>query len=236
MYARKVGDQVLSFGVSGMLFRDGLVMYDRETDTLWTQVDGRGIKGPLAGRRLEMVPSIHATWKQWKELYPASRVLKKRGTPQSAYQAYNQDPNRIGIFGRRLRDKRLPPKERVIGVRAGDATMALVEADVRAARLVHAEVGSLPVVLVAPSAAHPVVTFSRRVSDRTLSFRLVDTDTPELEDAQTGSRWSLSDGRAVTGPLAGARLERAPAYPAFWFGWLGYFPATDIWQAPGGKK
>ncbi len=47
-----------------MLFRDGLVMYDRETDSLWTQVDGRGIKGEFADRALEIVPSIHATWKE----------------------------------------------------------------------------------------------------------------------------------------------------------------------------
>jgi hypothetical protein len=236
VYARKVGDQVLSFGVSGMLFRDGLVMYDRETDTLWTQVDGRGIKGPLAGRRLEVVPSIHATWKQWKALYPGSRVLEKRGIPRSAYDAYNRDPNRMGIFGRRLRDKRLPPKERVIGVRDGDTTMAFAEADVRKARLVQAEVGSLPVVFAAPGPGHPIVTFTRRVAGRTLSFRLVEGEPPVMEDIETGSRWSLADGRAVAGALSGTRLERVTAYPAFWFGWLGYFPATGIWQAQGGNR
>src|SRR5918994_144706 len=102
-----------------MLFRDGLVMYDRETDTLWTHVDGKAIKGSLTGRTLEVVPSVHATWKQWKQLYPDSIVLKGRGIPRSTYDAYNRDPNRAGILGRRVRDKRLPPKERVIGVRTG---------------------------------------------------------------------------------------------------------------------
>jgi hypothetical protein len=83
VYARQLDNQVLSFGVSGMLFRDGLVMYDRETDTLWTQVDGKAVKGSLSGRALEVVPSVHATWKQWKQLYPNSVVLKKRGIPRS---------------------------------------------------------------------------------------------------------------------------------------------------------
>jgi hypothetical protein len=41
VYARQVGSEVLSFGVSGMLFRDGLVMYDRETDTLWSRWTAR---------------------------------------------------------------------------------------------------------------------------------------------------------------------------------------------------
>ena len=64
VYGRQVGGQVLTFGVSGMLFRDGLVMYDRETDTLWTHVDGRAVRGKLTGHVLEIVPSIHATWKE----------------------------------------------------------------------------------------------------------------------------------------------------------------------------
>ena len=213
-----------------MLFRDGLVMYDRETDNLWTQVDGRAIKGSLMGRALDIVPSMHATWKEWKQLYPGSLVLKKRGVSHSTYESYTSDPNRLGIRGRRLRDKRLPAKVRIIGVRAHDATMAFVDKDVRDARLVHAEVGSLPVVLIAAGKDYPVVTFSRRVSGRVLSFRLLD-DTPSVvADNETGSRWSLADGRAVDGPLKGAKLDRAPAYPAFWFGWVGYFPSTEVWK------
>lgn len=230
MYARQLGDRVLTFGVSGMLFRDALVMYDRETDTLWTQVDGRGVKGALEGRALETVPSMLATWKQWKKLYPDSQVLKKRGPPGSAYADYNRDPNRMGIMGRRIRDKRLANKERIIGVRAGDAAMAFAEKDVRQARLVHADVGTLPVVLVAPTPDHPIVIFDRRAGGRLLSFRLIDGAPAVLEDAQTRSRWSLADGGAVAGALEGTRLTRAPAYPAFWFGWLGYFPATEVWK------
>jgi hypothetical protein len=215
-----------------MLFRDGLVMYDRETDNLWTHVDGKGIKGSLAGRVLEIVPSVHATWKEWKTLYPDSLMLKKRGAPRSVYESYNRDPNKIGISGRRIRDTRLPPKERIIGVRTEKDARAFVEKDVREARLVQADVGTLPVVLIAATKDHPIVTFNRRVSGRVLSFRLVGGDPPVFEDVETGSRWSIANGVAVSGSLKGTRLERAPAYPAFWFGWLSYFPWTEIWKRP----
>ena len=70
MYARQLDDQTLSFGVSGMLLRDSLVMYDRQTQSLWTQVDGLGIRGPLKDATLSIVPAIHTTWKAWKRLYP----------------------------------------------------------------------------------------------------------------------------------------------------------------------
>jgi hypothetical protein len=232
VYARQVADRELSFGVSGMLFRDGLVMFDRQTDTLWSQVDGKAIKGPLGGRALRIVPSMHATWKQWKTLYPRSRVLETPGIRSSAYEDYNRDPTRIGIRGRRLRDQRLPAKERIIGVRTPEAAVAFVERNVRAARLVEETVGSLPVVLVATSADQPIVSFSRRVAGRVLSFRLIDGAAAEVEDEDTGSRWSLADGRAVAGALKGARLDRVAAHPAFWFGWLGYFPGTALWERP----
>jgi hypothetical protein len=213
-----------------MLFRDGLVMYDRETDTLWTHVDGRAIKGTLRGQVLEIVSSVHATWKEWKTLYPQSLVLKKRGEMRSAYESYNRDPRRMGVLGRRLRDRRLAAKERIVGVRSNDGATAFVEKDVRATKLVEAQVGSLPVVLVSAGQNLPIVAFDRRVAGRTVSFRVSSDDPTEIVDAETGSRWSLAQGEAVDGPLKGSKLVRAPAYPAFWFGWQGYFPRTEVWK------
>lgn len=216
-----------------MLFRDGLVMFDRQTDTLWTHVDGRAIKGPLAGRILAIVPSVHAAWKEWKTLYPDSVVLQKRGVFRSPYESYNRDNRKAGVLGRRVADKRLPVKERIVGVRSRDATMAFPEKAVRAARLVQADVGSLPIVLIAAGEGLPILSFDRRVDERVLSFRIEPGTPPALVDAETRTRWRISDGVAIEGPLKGHRLTRAPAYPAFWFGWIGYFPSTGLWTGQG---
>ena len=110
MYAREVEAQTLTFGVSGMLYKDALIMFDRETESLWTQVDGLGILGPLEGRQLRALPAIHATWKQWKTLYPESQVLSKNAITPSAYTAYNGNRD-LGILGRRNEDSRLGGKE-----------------------------------------------------------------------------------------------------------------------------
>ncbi len=145
-------------------------------------------------------------------------MLRKQGASRSAYAAYNRDARRMGVLDRRLRDGRLPRKERIVGVRSADATMAFAEKAVRKARLVEASVGSLPVVLVAPEKGLPIVTFDRRVDDRVLSFTLEPGTSPTLIDSETGSRWTIGDGEAIEGALKGRRLVRAPAYPAFWFG------------------
>ena len=59
VYARELEGRNHTFGVSGKLIMNALVMYDHQTDTLWSQFLSRGgVKGPLAGARLEIVPSI----------------------------------------------------------------------------------------------------------------------------------------------------------------------------------
>lgn len=213
-------------------------MYDRQTDTLWTHVDGHAVRGPLAGRQLEMLPSIHATWKEWRTLYPHSVVLKKeRGDFGSPYEDYNRDPSAIGVLGRRNPDRRLPPKERIIGVRAGNKEMAFSLKAVRDARLVHAQVGDQPVVVVAARRDLPVLVFDRRVGSRVLQFTLADRDREVLlRDENTGTMWDLATGQAIGGALAGARLPRANAVPAFWFGWRSYFPFSDLWQPAAANK
>ena len=229
MYARTVGAQTLTFGVSGMLYRDALVMYDRETGTLWSHVNGQALSGPLVGETLQPIPAIHATWKQWKTLYPNSLVLAKEGFYRSSYEDYNRDQTRLGIFGRRLNRSLLPPKERILGVRFNDAATAFVVKDVRRLGIVETDVGGVPILLITASDL-PIVVFERRVQERVLTFSRVTSPESLLEDIKTGSRWQMSDGQAIEGPLTGQRLVRVAAHPAFWFGWYGFFPDSMVWQ------
>ena len=229
MYARQFEGRTLTFGVSGMLLRDSLVMYDRETQTLWTQVDGRGIRGALDQRALQAVPSIHTTWKAWKALYPQSRVLRKRSGRGSTYDNYNRNPKELGIMGRRNADSRPDGKTRILGVRqGGDETVFPVD-EVHDVRLVETTVGDLAVLLAAPSDDTPVQAYDRRVGERVLTFQFTDGDRA-LRDNETATTWRLTDGVAIEGPLTGHRLTRVAAHSAFWFGWQGFFPRSAVWH------
>jgi hypothetical protein len=214
-----------------MLYKDGLVMYDRQTETLWTQVDGHAIRGALNGRHLEIVPAVHATWREWRALYPNTKILRKQGEFRSAYDEYNRNPVRLGIMGRRNVDNRLPGKERVLGVHVGDVAMAFPIRRVREARLVQTAVGEMPLLLIAATPDVPVLAYERRAGSGVLTFRLDSAGgMPVLRDAETSSTWDIATGKATAGSMAGAQMNRATAYPAFWFGWRGYFPATAVWD------
>ena len=118
--------------------------------------------------------------------------------------------------------QRLPGKERILGIRADDVAMVFPVGRVRNARLVHAQIGSLPVVLAAPKGL-PVVAYDRRLKERVLTFTLSETTPAALRDVETGTVWRLSDGLAVNetdrfiqfdfsdGTRAGLHIRRAVA-------------------------
>lgn len=182
----------------------------------YREMPGLKLTVAQACRLWQIVPAIHATWKEWRALYPDSQVLRKRGEFRSAYDDYNRNPARLGIMGRRNTDNRLPGKERILGLRVGNAAMAFPVKAVCEARLAQADVGGLPVLLVAPAEDLPVLAYERRVRSRDLRFRLETVgDQLVLRDAETNSTWEIVSGKAIAGPLAGAQLTRATAYPAF---------------------
>ena len=76
-FRREVDGKTLEFGVSGRLYKSDLVMYDRATGTFWSQLEGRAIVGPLAGRTLERLPLDVLPWRAWRELHPDTLVLAR---------------------------------------------------------------------------------------------------------------------------------------------------------------
>ena len=75
VYAREVEGQVLTFGVSGLLYDGILVMRDMETGSLWSQAISTAIDGHFDGMVLEPVPAERVSWAKWMEEHPDSLVL-----------------------------------------------------------------------------------------------------------------------------------------------------------------
>jgi len=133
VYARSLGDTTLTFIVSGKLWRNGMVMQDLETGSLWSQVTGVAIAGPLAGRRLRTVPSVQTDWREWSTAHPHTRVLRKEEpVTASAYRDYAQDPRRAGLFRADWLRGRLPAKTLVHGLARDGAAVAVTDSLIRA--------------------------------------------------------------------------------------------------------
>lgn len=113
----------LVFGVSGLLYQDNLLMYDRQTDSLWSQLEARAISGPLKGRGLRPLPAVHTTWGEWRFRHPDTLVLS---TDTGYRRNYGVDPY-AGYRAQRWRaadHSGLARQDLVIGVRIGDQARA----------------------------------------------------------------------------------------------------------------
>lgn len=239
MYARPAVDgKVLSFGVSGKLWKDALVMYDRETQSLWSRVTGQAITGRLTGMRLQPVPAMQTTWAEWKALYPQSLVLSRPPTQRggagtyNVYESYFKDETQLGIFGTKNPDRRLPGKEFVVGLALDRVAIAYPFRHLSRQPLVNDRVNGRAVVVVFSAQSATGVTFSRALGTRALTFARLrrEADRLVMEDRETGTTWLALTGEAVGGQLTGHRLVALPSTLSFWFAWKGFFPDTRVWE------
>jgi len=114
------GDVILKFGVSGLLYQSDVLLYDRNTESLWSQVMGRSISGKLNGKTLRQLPMAHTTWKDWRQRYPKTRVLTtetgyRRDYSRSPYLGYEHSPRLYFGVSNEAPD-RYHPKELVMGL------------------------------------------------------------------------------------------------------------------------
>jgi hypothetical protein len=243
VFERVVGGAVLDFGTSGKLYRSDLVMYDRQSHSLWAQMEGRAIVGARVGTRLSMVPANTLAFETWRAAHPAGKVLSRetghrRSYGVNPYEGYDEPGPGPFLFRGKL-DPRRPPKERVVGVRIGDAARAYPWPLLAHARAVHDTLAGEPIVVLYQPGTLSALdqtqieqsrevgatgVFSRRLGDRTLTFEATGS---AFRDRETGSTWNLL-GVAEAGSRRGQRLRAIPHVDAFWFAWAAFHPATSL--------
>jgi hypothetical protein len=146
VHVRQVGDQTLTFIVSGKLWRNSLIMQDKETGSLWSHVTGECLEGEYVGTQLEMIPMVQTTWRQWSADHPETRVLKKSAEVKSShYEKYFADPERTGLFQTVWLKDRLPGKSLIHGVVMGAHTLAVTDEILGNEEAVETELGGVTV-------------------------------------------------------------------------------------------
>ena len=229
MYAREIEERELTFGVSGKLIRNVLVMNDRQTESYWSQLLGEAVAGEMVGTKLTFLPSWLMTWEQWQELHPHTVALDKKGRRggHDTYDRYYTSPD-AGVIGQINFDDRLYTKEFVIGVELADAAVAYPFSVLNQEPIVNDVVAGQPLLVSFDAEGASGVVYDRVVNGQTLTFATAET-TRQLIDAETGSVWNAFSGTALAGPLAGETLQRVKSTTSFWFGWVDFHPETTIY-------
>ncbi len=233
VFERLIDGEPVEFGVSGQLYNSDLLMYDRLSDTLWSQITGTAVVGARTGERLAFYPSEIMTWADWQATYPNSEVL---GRDTGYNRDYDVDPygnyyvDGTIMFPVSERDDRLQAKTRVTGVEVDEETFgAYPDQAVLDHGPINDVLGGVPLVIVAnPMSGNNIVVFERRLDDgRTLTF---EVDGDGLVDVESGTTWSF-EGKALDGALAGSQLTELQAVKGFWFAWFAFHPQTALWES-----
>jgi hypothetical protein len=225
-------DQPFVFGSSGFLYRSNKLMYDQATHSLWNQFTGRPVVGPLTGSgiELEVLPVTIASWQDWRARHPDTKVLSldtgfdRNYTPGEPYGDYFASEDLM--FPMLVSDERLAPKDYVFALRADGHEQAWSLADFAGGRVLNANVGDLPVVLVGDAATRTV----RAYASGGWEFAAGSDSTTLVADGQT---WRIQE-EALIGP-DGAHLERLPGHISYWFAWQGFVDGAPL-AGPDGAR
>ena len=237
---RLPGGSEVTFDTSGLLYRSNKLMLDRETKSLWSNLTGEPVVGRMArsGIRLTVLPSTLTTWDDWRTRHPATSVLDLEGIRAAAdprlrydYVPGAADRARRGVaFPVWQKSDRLDRDTEVYALRLGGAAKAYPLERLLERGVVNDAVGGAALVLVADPRSRAVRAYRRDELELSLAGG-------ELVDAG-GGRWRVEETGlvAVSGPHAGRELERIAGHVAYWFGWYGFYPRTEIWEpAPIGR-
>jgi len=244
-FDRRVAGRVVTFGTSGKLLHSNLVMYDRQTRSLWPQLAGQVVAGVLTGTRLTAYPVQTIAWQDWLAANPRSWVLSKdtgydRSYGFNPYGGYDQPTSQpFDLPG--PADPRLPPKTRIIALGGEQDPVAITLDSLIARRVLLLNLARQDIVvwallglrsaldtpdLAAGRTIAATGAFLSSWNRRPLHFRAYPSGS-DFTGAETGSRWNVL-GQALTGPAKGAQLQPVPHLDTFWFAWAAYRPHTRI--------
>ena len=245
-FERRIDGDVYEFGVSGMLRYSDLVMYDRQTHSLFQQLNGTGIVGTLAGKQLEAVAAQIISFDEFRSAHPTGDVLSRktgyqRSYGNNPYPGYDDIDEKPWLFSGK-EDGRLPPMERVVTIDLNGVKKSYPHSITRNKRVINDAVGGVELVVMhtdngALSALDKskisrsrtlgsTGVYRRRLGNRILTFQRKRNG---FRDLETDSEWDVT-GLAIAGLLAGERLEPIAHSDMFSFAWFVINPGADLYE------
>lgn len=229
------------FGVSGLLFRNNLIPYDRSSNSRWSQMQLRAVNGHKIGVDVQLVDFVETTWGSWKQLFPESKVLTTETGYDNDYSNYayphtNTENGSANLFPVKNRDDRLNKMDKVHVLIASNS--ADEDAVVRAyeiekfgneIKVLNDTLNDASYVIAGSGTAKFTVSYAANIENKVLDFEAVQDSLPIIMKDEEGNRWDIF-GRAVSGPRKGVKLNLAKSYTGYWFGIADFFPYPQLYK------
>lgn len=223
-----------TFGVSGLLYNNNLILYDHQTQSLWPQMLYTAAQGTQKGRRPELLPVREMTWAAWKTLYPSTTVVTSEyHSSRYPYGSYRTDHSYI-LF-RQTIDTRLRAKDVVMGVIGLSTARAYPFERLGDRAVINDMLDGEPIAVLFDANARTTAVFKRPVTDKNEIVELEKAGSDEafpfkVKAAGFDAVWEFT-GEGTEGMAVGNDLVPvATAWQGFWFAWAAYYPEIEIWS------
>lgn len=226
---RKIDGEVTTFGVSGLLYNSNLIPYDRATDSNWSQILNKSVNGLLSGTDIKTYDVVETTYETWKKWYPNSTVTSTNTGHTRSYGLYpygNYKTSQNLLFPISNTDNRLHPKERVLGVKLRNSTIAYPLNLFTGGKVIDDIVDFARIVAIGSKEENWVIAFDDpRINDEPLELALNDGVITD----QLGNTWDKF-GEATEGPNKGEKLKKPLSFIGFWFSWSTFYENIVIYE------
>lgn len=231
-----VNSTYTTFGVSGLLYNANLILYDRISDSYWSQLKLQCVSGEHIGDFPEIQPMVETTWKTWKTIYPNSLVLTNETGFDRNYKTYPYGPYRTDndyfIFEVSPLDNTLPSKQRVHaiidpveGVEI-NSTLVYTFNTFNGGRAITDNLHTKKYLVVGNETV--IQSFELTAEFQNLTFEYSFTNNQEFFKDNEGNKWSIF-GEAIEGPRQGEKLQLTKSVTGFWFAIAAFYPEPRIY-------
>jgi hypothetical protein len=224
-----------TYGTSGQIFNSNLIMYDRATESYWSQMLEQSISGSEVTRIPDRLQVVETTWATWKAMYPTTLLLSEdtgftRDYFEFPYGSYKESEGLLYPVNN-SEDDRLHRKRRVLGINVGTSSKVYpITNFANNVEVINESVGDMQVVTAGSNDLNFGVVYNRVMEDCTLlNFKAVQDALPVVMRDNEGNEWDVF-GTAVSGARTGQKLQKTNSYIAYWFAWTAFFPGADIHQ------
>lgn len=234
LYDTRAAGTPYRFGTSGLLYRSNKLMFDRQTWSLWSNLTGKAVVGrsAVAAASLPVLPMTLTTWDAWRRAHPQTTTLALT-QPSNAATRFDYKPGladraRAGVsFPVWQKSRVLDAKTEIYALAEGSVAKAYPLDRLVAQGVVNDQLGDRAIVLVADAGSSAVRAYERGAR----SFS-AGTEAGTVVDAE-GGVWEVEEDALVLAGSAAEPLPRVPGHVAYWFGWYGFYPHTEVWGSGG---
>ncbi|WP_299162276.1 DUF3179 domain-containing protein [uncultured Tenacibaculum sp.] len=226
----KLGKPV-KFGVSGLLYNSNLILYDRETNSNWSQMKLECVNGSELGKKPTRIEIVETNWETWKLMYPETKILSDNQGFARNYQNYPYggylDSDDFLFFPVSPLDTRLPKKERVHGVISSDLLKAYRFKTFEGGNVFKDNFNGKRILLVGNK--NVIKSFEIPTDLTNLEFSYSYKGEKDFFIDNLGNKWSIN-GKVIQGPMQGRELLRNDSVTGLWFSLASFYPNPEIYN------